>query len=830
MGDGRTDETPLLLAAILETSEDAVFTTDLTPPGGRITSWSRAAHDLFGFASEEIVGQPVEVLSPRHDRADVEQLLRRAAAGERIRGVETVRLRRDGTPVLVALTVAPVRRDDGVVVGTLRFARDLTRFPHGERAARHLAAIVESSDDAVVSKDVNGIVTSWNAAAERMFGYSAAEIVGESIRVIIPADRQDEEDVVLAKIRRGERVEHFETIRRRKDGSLLPISLTVSPIRDQNGVVVGASKIARDIGDRKMAELERMRLVAALQEQAGITERLNEVGTVVTSELDRDIILQAVTDAAIRGTDAEHGVFVTAGERDGATPHAASLRASSQPPAFPGARDSWLLSETLVRSSIVRSTDLTADSRLDGARPYLGSPPDHRPARSYLAVPVRRRSGEVLGGLFFGHSEPGRFTDAHERLAAGIAAWASIALENARLYIHAQEASRLKDEFLATLSHELRTPLNAILGYVQMIRSGMVSGERQTRAVETIERNARSLAQIVEDVLDVSRIISGKMRLHVRAVDVPDLVRHAVSAVLPAADAKGIRVGTVLDPQASPVSGDPDRLQQVVWNLMSNAVKFTPKGGRVQVRLERVNSHVEIVVSDTGIGISPEFLPHVFERFRQADAGTDRERGGLGLGLEIARQVVEMHGGRIFAASAGLGQGATFRIELPLMVVHPEVHDAERVHPAVPGAPGAMIVPRLDGLRVLAVDDDRDALELLHDILSAAGAAVLLADSAPAALAILEAHRPDVIVADLGLPRMDGFELVTRIRAHAELGVRRIPAAALTAYARSEDRARALRQGFQIHLAKPVDPSELLAAVASLGGRTGSHQETSGSS
>jgi signal transduction histidine kinase len=273
-------------------------------------------------------------------------------------------------------------------------------------------------------------------------------------------------------------------------------------------------------------------------------------------------------------------------------------------------------------------------------------PRGHLPVRSYLAVPVKGRGGEVVGGLFFGHAEVGRFSAHHERIAVGIASWAAVALENARLYAGVQEASRLKDEFLASLSHELRTPLNAILGYARMLRSGIIGPDKRERAMATIERNATSLTQIVEDVLDISRIVSGKIRLNVQTVDFPTIVANAVDAVAPAADAKGVRLETVVDPHAAPISGDPERLQQVLWNLLSNAVKFTPRGGKVQVRLERINSHIELTVSDTGIGIAPEFLPHVFERFRQAEGGTTREQGGLGLGLSIARQLTELHAER----------------------------------------------------------------------------------------------------------------------------------------------------------------------------------------
>jgi signal transduction histidine kinase/CheY-like chemotaxis protein len=442
--------------------------------------------------------------------------------------------------------------------------------------------------------------------------------------------------------------------------------------------------------------------------------------------------------------------------------------------------------------------------------------------RSYLAAPVKGRRGDVLGGLFFGHPEPGRFTEQHERLLQGIASWAAVALENAALYVSAQEASRLKDEFLATLSHELRTPLNAILGYARMVRAGLMTGDKQARALETIERNAGALTRIVEDVLDISRIISGKLRLRVQQVDLRTVVSAAIDAVLPAADAKGVRLERVLEAPEVPVSGDPDRLQQVVWNLLSNAVKFTPRGGKVQVGLLRVNSHVEVVVTDTGIGISADFLPHVFERFRQAEGGISRERGGLGLGLSISKELVELHGGRIEAASAGENRGATFRIRLPVMVVTTAADHERRVHPQQPSSPPPIQVPNLHGVRILVVDDEEDSRRLVREVLEATGAAVDTAGSGAEALERLTVSVPDVLIADLGMPRMDGLDLIRAVRAHGDARVRAVPAAALTAYARSEDRTLALQSGFQLHLAKPIEPAELMAATAALVRQTGS--------
>jgi CheY-like chemotaxis protein len=293
-------------------------------------------------------------------------------------------------------------------------------------------------------------------------------------------------------------------------------------------------------------------------------------------------------------------------------------------------------------------------------------------------------------------------------------------------------------------------------------------------------------------------------------------VRNALDAVMPAADAKAIRVETVLDPQAAPVSGDPERLQQILWNLLSNAVKFTGKGGKIQVRLQRVNSHVEVSVSDTGIGIAQEFLPHVFERFRQADAGIAKARGGLGLGLSIAKQLTELHGGTIDAASGGVGTGATFRLKLPLMIVHPTRDESERVHPRSPSSLAKISAGDLQGVHVLAVDDDVDALSLLSELLNAAGAHVSTAQSGEEALRLLDTDPPSVLVSDLGMPHVDGFQLIEQVRRHRNPIVRRMPAAALTAYARSDDRMKALRAGFQIHLAKPIDPAELVTTIAAL--------------
>ncbi|MFZ6182772.1 ATP-binding protein [Nannocystis pusilla] len=383
----------------------------------------------------------------------------------------------------------------------------------------------------------------------------------------------------------------------------------------------------------------------------------------------------------------------------------------------------------------------------------------------------------------------------------------------------AEAATRLRDEFLATVSHELRTPLTSILGWAQMLQLDGLSAEQRRHAIDTIERNARAQAQLIEDLLDVSSILAGKLRLEVQAVNIREIVEAALETVRPAAEARGVRLQATLASGAT-VMGDPQRLQQVVWNLLSNAVKFTPRAGRVQVLVERRDSSVEIVVADTGKGIAPEFQPHVFERFRQADGATTRRHGGLGLGLSIVRQLVEMHGGTVSVFSEGEDRGASFTVRIPLAVtLRREVETPETLRKEA-AKQDLHCPPELAGLRVLVVDDERDTRDMLGTLLRRCGVEVTLAASAAEALRSIEAERPDVLVSDIGMPGEDGYSLLEKLRKLPREAGGTLPAVALTAYARSEDRTRALLAGFNNHVAKPVEPLELLAVIASLSWRT----------
>ncbi|MBD2122296.1 response regulator [Trichocoleus sp. FACHB-262] len=383
----------------------------------------------------------------------------------------------------------------------------------------------------------------------------------------------------------------------------------------------------------------------------------------------------------------------------------------------------------------------------------------------------------------------------------------------------AEAANRVKDEFLATLSHELRSPLNAMLGWTRLLNTRKFDEATTARAMETIERNARSQAQLVEDLLDVSRIIQGKLRLNVRPIELKAIIETALETAGPAAEAKEIRLQSVLDPGSGCVAGDSDRLQQIIWNLLSNAIKFTPKGGRVQIRLERVHSHVEIAVSDTGQGISSDFVPYVFDRFRQADSSITRSYSGLGLGLAIVRHLVELHGGTVEAYSPGPGEGSTFTVKLPLIPVRIEESNTERIHPTIAQAVPFNNPPSLKGVRVLIVDDEVDARNYLLAVLEQCEAETLAATSAQEAIELLLAQKPDVLVSDIGMPEEDGYSLIHRIRALPVEQGGSIPAVALTAYARTEDRTRVIAAGFQIHIPKPVEPAELATVIASLAAR-----------
>jgi len=622
------------------------------------------------------------------------------------------------------------------------------------------------------------------------------------------------------------------------DGQFRWFLTRANPVRDNAGRPLRWFGTSTDVDQVKRAQ-------EALREETNVLELLNSTGTALASTRDLRTLLQEVTDAATGIAGARYGAFFY----NGTGPDGALLRlhtmSGESPELFAGfdePRATKLLGPTQRGEGTLRLDDVTQDARYGGSAPHFGMPSGHPPVRSYLAVPVIARSGEPIGCLLFGHPEPGIFTARTERIVGGIAAQAAIAIDNTRLYEAAQQAaeerkvlldsergaraeaertSQMKDEFLATLSHELRTPLSAILGWAQVLRRGTRDEADLHRGLQVIERNARAQAQLIEDLLDMSRITSGKVLLEMQHLKPANVVDAALEALRPAADARQIRLEREIDADTGFVAGDPSRLQQVFWNLLSNAVKFTPRNGTVRVSVRRRDDQVEIAVSDNGIGIRGEFLAHVFERFRQADASTTRKHGGLGLGLAIVKQLVEQHGGTVRVSSAGEGQGASFTVLLPLAqhqdgVLRRQQQNRIAASTSASSALGELTPQDLSGLKVLVVDDEADARDLVKRILGDCGAEVVVAASAAEALQMLLAEHPDVLVSDIGMPDIDGFELLALIRALGPARGGDLPALALTAFARSEDRQRALASGFAAHVAKPVEPSLLLAAVAAL--------------
>ncbi|MGX4640127.1 ATP-binding protein [Massilia sp. SYSU DXS3249] len=636
-----------------------------------------------------------------------------------------------------------------------------------------------------------------------------------------------------ASIRTGEPFEMEYPIRG-ADGQYRWFLTRVNAVRDRHGVVVRWFGTNTDVDQVKRAE-------QALREESKVLELLNSTGSALASTRDLRSLLQVATDAASGIAGARFGAFFYHGkESDGPkfSLYTLSGGTANEFQSFGEPHATALFGAGFRGAGLVRSADILDDPRY-GQSPTRFSLLSGQPTvRSYLSVPVTAGSGEVLGTMFFGHPEPNIFTERTERIVRGIAAQAAVALDNTRLYEAAQQAaeerkvlleserearaeaersSQMKDEFLATLSHELRTPLSAILGWAQVLRRGGKDEADLQRGLQTIERNARAQAQLIEDLLDMSRITSGKVLLDMQTLAPQGFVDAAIDTVRPAADAKNIRIEKDYAPDAGMIAGDPARLQQVVWNLLSNAIKFTPRGGQVTVEVKGGNGSVTVTVRDTGAGIGPEFITHVFERFRQADASMTRRHGGLGLGLAIVKHLVEQHGGLVRAESPGEGQGSSFTIELPLAKETPRQSARSRmILSSPPPAAPELTLRDLSGVSVLVVDDDRDARELILRILTDCHARVRIAASAREAFEALQADLPDLLISDLGMPEVDGFELLSWVRALPRDRGGLLPAVALTAFARSEDRLRALEAGFSSHISKPVEPSELINAVGSL--------------
>lgn len=1097
-------------------------------PDGKIITFNRAAQQIKGHALEDVRSHYFGLFFTPEDRASglPELELKTAREQGRYEG-EGWRERKDGSRFYAAVSLSRLLDDSGELVGFVKVTQDRTRYRELSeslhRRESELRLIIDAIPGLVAYMSKDETYRQVNHAYEEWFGRPAAELIGKHISDALGSQAYEILRPHVAAALSGQRVS-FESEVPYASGGARWVQGQYIPDRDAEGNVQGYVSLVLDVTDAKRAE-ER------LAEESRVNEMLYRVGTAIVQDLDLETVFARLTDEATALCRAQFGAFfynVDDPERGRYMLYTLAGVPREKFAGFPMPRNTEVFAPTFAGDRVVRSDDITTDPRYGKSAPYHGMPAGHLPVRSYLAVPVVSRTGEVHGGLFFGHEHTAVFTERDERMIVAVAAQAAVAIDNARLHaatitaeqqyralaesspqlvwtttpdggveycnpqflgyvglsleqmqreslwhvlvhvedvsratdawtkalstgepyeveyrfrrasdgsyrwflargacvrdgegrivrwvgsctdiddhkrseethrflaeagallaasldhrqtlpalarlavphmadwcsiqlldskgdlervavahtdpyridlvreieqqypagendaarrivstgisecVHeitddmlaasardphhlelirqlglrswmtvpikldkrtigvislassesgrlferrdidiaeelgrrvgttidnarlfemtqdarrrAEEASRAKDELLGVTSHELRTPLSAILGWARMLRSGHLSDDKRERALDTIERNAKIQVQLVEDLLDFNRVITGKLRLALAPLEPAEVVEAAVDVVRPAADAKNVRLQVLLDPDAGTLNGDAERLQQVVWNLLSNAVKFTPKGGRVYVRMQREDSHVEIVVADTGAGIAPAFLPHVFQPFRQQDATVTRAHGGLGLGLAIVKHLVELHGGSIEARSDGDGKGATFIVRLPVSPLRStEVPSPAKVI-AQRGETHAALQcpPELDGLHVLVCEDEPDARELLESILSACRAKVTLTRSVAEALDRFSAAIPDVIVSDIGMPDASGYELIRRIRAMPAEKGGRVPAVALTAYASMSDRTRALMEGFQNHVAKPTEPQELIAAVAALAGR-----------
>jgi PAS domain S-box-containing protein len=705
--------------------------------------------------------------------------------------------------------------------------RERTALLAREQSARAaLATTLRSIGDAVIATDIDARVTFMNPVAETLTGWAAREAMGKPLRsvfrIVNERTRKEVESPAEKVIRDGVVIGLANhTMLLTRDGTEVPIDDSGAPIRDDEGVLTGVVLVFRDIAIQKVEADRKEFLVAAasaLSTVLDVRRTLSNLARLAVPKLADwctvDMLREdgrTIEQLAVAHVDPTKVAMA----EDLRNRFPISPDAASGMPKVIRTGLSELYSEVpdaLIVASALSEEHLRILRELQ--------------VRSAMIVPLSAR-GRILGAMTFVSSESERrYTRDDLHFAEEFARRAAVAVDNALLYESEQNArrnadvaNRAKDDFLATVSHELRTPLNAMLGWTRMLRSGDLTSETRDRALATIERNAVTQAQLIDDLLDVSRIISGKLRLDVQSVEFAHIVEHAIEALRLASEARSIGIVTMVDDHAGTIMGDAHRLQQVVWNLLSNAIKFTPKGGRIHLTVERVDSSLKLTVVDSGRGIPAEFLPQVFERFKQADGATTRSYGGLGLGLAISRHIVELHGGSIHVESKGEGLGSTFTVLLPVSPLRQETHSTASRLSSLPGIDGADIFAlrsELRGLKILIVDDEEDARELLVAVLEKCGAVVASAGGAAEALEKIRSEKPDVLVSDIGMPVEDGYSLIRKVRALGYESGANIPAAALTAYARAEDRRKALDAGYMMHVPKPVEPAELVSVVANL--------------
>jgi PAS domain S-box-containing protein len=791
------------LGAIVESSDDAIIGMTLE---GLIISWNAAATRIYGHKQSDAVGQHITALIPPEFRDEEQRILDKVRRGERVAHFETTRATKDGRRVRVSLAVSPVRDATGTVIAASETARDIEAQKLAERATAQLAAIVEFSDDAVVSKTLDGIIQSWNKGAQRIFGYTPEEMIGKPITTIIPPELQGEESMIMERIRNGLPVEHFDTTRIAKDGHRVSISLTVSPIRNAQGKVIGASKIARDVSQRKRAERELVESRRRLAAEAAALVRLSEASTrlwqsrSLASGLDE--VLRTVKE--LTGATKGNVQLVNAGRNtlsivayDGFD---AGFLAAFEHLSMDNSRAAC--GRALASGGPVAIEDVLTD-------PAYAEYHDIARAAGYRAVvsvPLFGADGSKLGAISVHFPSPHRPAEAEMRRLQLYCRQASDFIQRIRLE-HTlrqredalREADSRKNEFLALLAHELRNPIAPIRYALAMMRKPGASAEQRARAEDIIDRQAAHMGRLLDDLLDVSRITRGSLELRKSVTTLDSAVATAVEAAQPFIDAKHHALKIELPDHVVRMEADPARLAQILSNLLINAAKFTPEGGRIELEATNGDRDVTVTVRDNGIGIGPELMPRLFTLLAQPQPALDRSENGLGVGLALVRGLVHLHGGTIEARSAGPGRGSEFIVRLP---VGAAAAQEEKPHDA--GQAGSA------GLRVLVVDDNRDAADSCAMLLELSGHRARTAYNGTQALQLGENLLPHVVLLDIGLPDLNGYEVARRIRATA-WGAH-LPLVAVTGWGKEEDRERAFAAGFDHHLTKPVAPE----AVASL--------------
>lgn len=735
---------------------------------------------------------------------------------------EVVSRTKSGETRYIELSAFTMRDADGEPICFVGIKHDITERKRTEEALqRNEAQLTDFFENAAVAlhwAGPDGTILRANQAELDMLGYSREEYEGQNIRKFY-ADEQVADDI-LQRVRAGEVVKDYETRMRCKDGSLRDVKVNSSPYY-ADGKFVHTRSFTRDITERKRTEgrlVLQYRITQILSEADNFSDAAPRILEAACENLEQAVGALWMLDReeqVLKNIYFCHSGNLSTPDFEHATQQLPLAKGSGLPGRiWESKKPHWI-------------EDLTSDANFP-----RGQIAAQEGLRCGFGFPILL-GNEVLGVIEFFSTETRQPEDELFKMVVGIGAQIGQFTERKRAEAEsaelitreraaraeAEKANRLKDEFLATLSHELRTPLNAVIGWCRMLSSGRLDRESSKHALEVIERNAWAQKQIIEDILDVSRVITGKLQLNVGPVDLVAVVDAALDAVRPAMEAKEIKIETTIDAGLRMISGDADRLQQVIWNILSNAAKFTPNEGRVEIAVQQTATHVHIQVKDTGPGVDPDFLPHVFERFRQADGSTTRTHGGLGLGLAIVRHLVELHGGTIAVENRTDNAGATFTIRLPLP--SGELRPEALTSAASVFKDAASERSNLDNLEILVVDDELDALDLIGMELAQHGAKVTAVSSAEEALRALETRRFDLMISDIAMPVIDGYELIRRLRKMEEGTDRRLPAVALTAYARVQDRMRAILAGFSTHVAKPVEANELITVAASLTGRLG---------